>query len=64
MKETVFTGSACAIITPFDETGKVDLKALKRQIDFHAQREGTQAGDKICRQIRSGQSSRDCRYGQ
>lgn len=34
MKETVFTGSACAIITPFDETGKLDLKALKRQIDF------------------------------
>lgn len=34
MKETVFTGSACAIITPFDETGKVDLKGLKRQIDF------------------------------
>lgn len=34
MKETVFTGSACAIVTPFDETGKLDLKALKRQIDF------------------------------
>lgn len=34
MKQTVFTGSACAIITPFDENRKIDYKALRRQIDF------------------------------
>lgn len=34
MKQTVFKGSACAIVTPFNEVGKVDYKALKRQIDF------------------------------
>ena len=34
MKQTVFTGTACAIVTPFDENRKVDYKALKRQIDF------------------------------
>ena len=34
MKQTVFTGSACALITPFDENKKVDYKALRRLIDF------------------------------
>lgn len=34
MKQTVFKGSACAIVTPFNENGKVDYKALKKQIDF------------------------------
>ena len=34
MKQTVFTGAACAIVTPFDENRKVDYKALKKQIDF------------------------------
>ena len=34
MERTVFTGSACALITPFDENGKVDIKALKRLTDF------------------------------
>ena len=34
MKQTVFKGSACAIVTPFNENRKVDYKALKRQIDF------------------------------
>lgn len=34
MKETVFTGTACAIVTPFDETGKVDYKVLRKLIDF------------------------------
>jgi 4-hydroxy-tetrahydrodipicolinate synthase len=34
MKQTVFTGAACAIVTPFNENRKVDYKALKRLIDF------------------------------
>jgi len=34
MKKTVFTGSACAIITPFDESRKIDYKAFRRLIDF------------------------------
>lgn len=34
MKQTVFKGTACAIVTPFNENRKVDYKALKRQIDF------------------------------
>ena len=34
MEKTVFTGSACALITPFDEDGRVDIKALKRLTDF------------------------------
>ncbi len=42
MKETVFKGSACAIITPFDTDGKVDYKTLKKQIDFQIEN-GTDA---------------------
>lgn len=34
MKQTVFTGAACAIITPFDTDGKIDYKRLKKQIEF------------------------------
>lgn len=34
MKQTVFTGSACAIVTPFDKNGRIDYKALKKQLDF------------------------------
>lgn len=34
MKQTVFKGSGCAIVTPFDETGKIDYKTLKKLIDF------------------------------
>lgn len=34
MKQTIFTGSACALITPFDENRRVDYKALRRLIDF------------------------------
>lgn len=34
MKQTVFRGSACAIITPFDECRKVDTKNLRRLIEF------------------------------
>ncbi len=42
MKQTVFTGAACAIITPFDTDGKVDYKMLKKQIDFQIEN-GTDA---------------------
>lgn len=42
MKQTVFTGAACAIITPFNENRKIDYKALKRQIDFQIEN-GTDA---------------------
>lgn len=34
MKHTVFTGTACALITPFAEGGNVDYKALRKLIDF------------------------------
>lgn len=34
MKQTVFSGSACAIITPFNAEGKVDYRMLKKQVDF------------------------------
>ncbi len=34
MKPTVFTGAACAIITPFDANGKIDYRRLKKQVDF------------------------------
>lgn len=34
MKKTVFTGSAVAIITPFNETG-VDFEALGKILDYH-----------------------------
>ncbi len=42
MKQTVFKGSACAIVTPFDKDGKVDYKTLKKQIDFQIEN-GTDA---------------------
>lgn len=42
MKQTVFTGAACAIVTPFDQNRKIDYKALKRQIDFQIEN-GTDA---------------------
>ena len=34
MKRTVFKGTACALVTPFDENRKIDYKALKKQIDY------------------------------
>lgn len=34
MKQTVFTGTACAIVTPFNETGRVDYKTLRKLIEF------------------------------
>lgn len=34
MKQTVFKGSACAIVTPFDENRKINYKTLKKLIDF------------------------------
>lgn len=34
MKNTVFTGSACALITPFNESGRIDYRNLRRQIDY------------------------------
>ncbi len=42
MKQTVFTGSACAIVTPFDADGKVDYRTLKKQVDFQIEN-GTDA---------------------
>ncbi len=42
MKQTVFSGSACAIVTPFDTDGKIDYKMLKKQIDFQIEN-GTDA---------------------
>ena len=34
LDKTVFTGSACAIVTPFDESKKVDYKAFRKLIEF------------------------------
>ena len=34
MKKPVFTGCATAMITPFDDQGKIDLPALDRLIDY------------------------------
>lgn len=42
IKQTVFTGSACAIITPFRADGNVDYRMLKKQIDFQIEN-GTDA---------------------
>lgn len=39
---SIFTGSAVALITPFDERGAVDYKAFDRLIDFHLEN-GTDA---------------------
>lgn len=33
-KKTLFTGSCCAIITPFDKNGNVDFDALKKLVEF------------------------------
>lgn len=42
MKQTVFTGAACAIITPFDTDGKIDYRILKKQVEFQIEN-GTDA---------------------
>lgn len=42
MKPTVFTGTACAIITPFNTDGKIDYRMLKKQVDFQIEN-GTDA---------------------
>lgn len=42
MKPTVFTGTACAIITPFDTDRKIDYKRLRKQIEFQIE-SGTDA---------------------
>ena len=42
MKIPVFTGSAAALVTPFDETGALDLNALGGLIDWHLE-SGTRA---------------------
>lgn len=42
MKPTVFTGAACAIITPFNTDGKIDYRMLKKQVDFQIEN-GTDA---------------------
>ena len=42
MKQTVFTGSACAIITPFDENRKVNYRNLRKLIEFQI-KNGTDA---------------------
>lgn len=42
MKPTVFSGTACAIITPFDTDGKIDYRMLKKQVDFQIEN-GTDA---------------------
>ena len=42
MKQTVFTGTACAIITPFDTDGKIDYRILKKQVEFQIEN-GTDA---------------------
>ena len=34
MKKTVFTGSACALVTPFNENGKIDSKRFRKQIEY------------------------------
>ncbi len=33
-KKTLFTGSCCAIITPFDKNGNVDFETLKKLVEF------------------------------
>lgn len=34
MKKSIFTGSGCALVTPFDENGNVNYKKLKELIEF------------------------------
>ena len=33
-KKSIFTGSCCALITPFDKNGNVDFDALKKLVEF------------------------------
>ncbi len=33
-KKTLFTGSCCAIVTPFDKNGNVDFNTLKKLVEF------------------------------
>ncbi len=33
-KKTLFTGSCCAIVTPFDKDGNVDFESLKKLVEF------------------------------
>ena len=35
MKQTIFTGSGVALVTPFSEDGTVHLKKLEELIEFH-----------------------------
>ena len=42
IKQTVFTGSACAIITPFGADGNVDYRMLKKQVNYQIEN-GTDA---------------------
>lgn len=42
MKKTVFTGSACALVTPFDENRKIDSKRFRQQIEYQIEN-GTDA---------------------
>ena len=42
MKKTVFTGSACALVTPFDENRKIDSKTFRKQIEYQIEN-GTDA---------------------
>lgn len=42
IKQTVFTGSACAIITPFGADGNVDYRMLKKQVNYQIE-SGTDA---------------------
>ena len=42
MKKPVFTGSATALITPFDRNGELDLNTLGELIDWQIE-QGTDA---------------------
>lgn len=42
MKQTVFTGSACAIVTPFGADGRIDYRMLKNQVNYQIEN-GTDA---------------------
>ena len=33
-KKTLFTGSCCALVTPFDKNGNVDFETLKKLVEF------------------------------
>lgn len=34
MKQVIFKGSACAVVTPFEKSGRIDYKALRKIIDY------------------------------